>query len=629
MRVDTSKVLKELFDIDFFSLPQKAQIGLDDVENNHNVSWVRDLYEKNKNNLDNIAIFYRGTNITYREMFSMAEKYAAAFSKKGVKKGSEVPMIMSNCPEFLYSIMGLNLLGAKFNAFGMYDKEYIKEIIDGCDSDFIICTDDEYMGVKDIIDETKIKERLIFSLTDSLPNGIDPYIKLDRDFYDFVNRVPQYKKDDSRVLDKTDLLKSIEKDEIKGITEYNEGDINTEFSVNYSSGTTTPRPKAIVHTNRSFITIGRFQDPDMSGLQKMQNLRGLALIPTHSNSGVISSMSDVLYKGCTVALEPIYKKEFFMTSVAINKPHYLAAARNMIVYGAKQLYGDPRFKGFKMPNMLMMTSVGEPTSKGEEKFINKMMRRARCIFPLAIGGGDCERGGMFFTPYRSIRKLMKNPKMVLSHSPWQLENYPMVQLQVVDKDGHKVTDGQVGILLVKTPTMMKGYKSDPDATKKQYAYDAKGGRWANLAAYAKRYENGTYEMLERVGKELVLADGSKMPLFCIGKEVEKDTKHILSYEVVNVNNIPVVHIEFQPDAKINLLKVLSGVEHRIALACGQEIADKVLFRIRGFEEGFQGTPSEKRSYSALLKEGITDRCKSLKTWGMVPKEVELVRSTVR
>ena len=66
----------------------------------------------------------------------------------------------------------------------------------------------------------------------------------------------------------------------------------------------------------------------------------------------------------------------------------------------------------------MLTAVGEPLSMGEEKFINKMLRKAECgvdrlprpfaPVPVSIGGGDCERGGMFFTSYRLYRDL--NPK---------------------------------------------------------------------------------------------------------------------------------------------------------------------------------------------------------------------------
>ena len=64
-----STALKEKFHIDINELSARAQKGLNDVEENHNTCWVRDLYNKNKNNLDETAIFYRGTKITYRTLF--------------------------------------------------------------------------------------------------------------------------------------------------------------------------------------------------------------------------------------------------------------------------------------------------------------------------------------------------------------------------------------------------------------------------------------------------------------------------------------------------------------------------------------------------------------------------------
>ena len=38
---------------------------LKDIEKNHNHSWYEELYTRNKNNLDDVAIFYRGYKIFY------------------------------------------------------------------------------------------------------------------------------------------------------------------------------------------------------------------------------------------------------------------------------------------------------------------------------------------------------------------------------------------------------------------------------------------------------------------------------------------------------------------------------------------------------------------------------------
>lgn len=121
-------------------------------------------------------------------------------------------------------------------------------------------------------------------------------------------------------------------------------------------------------------------------------------------------------------------------------------------------------------------------------------------------------------------------------------------------------------------------------------------------------KHGTLVIFGRIGNELILDNGNKIPLFLIGLEVERDTKHVLSYEVINIDNTAVVHVEFMPTAPQNKEKILMGIENRIIRKLGKEVADKVLYRVRTFEEGFIGTKSEKRNSRVLMSEGITDKC---------------------
>ena len=601
--VYTRENLRLLFKMNIEKFPLKVKKGLVDVEFNHDTSWVKDVYLKNKNNLDDIALFFRGTKISYRELFINASKYANSFAKLGIKEKTEVPIYMSNSPEFIYVIMGLNLLGAKANVFGEFDKDYIKEIIEDCDSEYLVCTSDKYEYIKDL----NSKKVIMFDLANSLKHN--PYEEID--ICDFTKKTNYYKNEN--ILDIDDFLV----DDYKDIEEYNVGDLATEFLVTYSSGSTnSSRPKAIIHCNRSLITMGRFQDRDLSSLPPTKGLIGEMIIPNHSNTSIITSMSDVLYKGCTVAIEPVYDRDFLLNSLAINKPNFIAVPRQMLVHALKMMYKNPFYQNFKMPYMMMLTSVGEPTSKGEEKFINKMLKKANCgcdklpkpLSPVtvSIGGGDCERGGMFFTPYRALQDL--NPKYKLIKGRCGLKKYAMVQVKVVDKDGKELKPNQVGYLLAKTPTMMKGYKNNPQANKAFYTKDSNGETWSFCNVYAKIDNFQTIEILERIGKEIKLEDGTLYPLYKIGMEVEKDTKHILSYEVVNIDNEIVIHVEFQPDAHNNPTKVLSSIQARILKYCGEEIANKVMYRIRTFEEGFKGTHCEKRDYNALVDEGITEKC---------------------
>ncbi|MCM1440094.1 MAG: long-chain fatty acid--CoA ligase [Roseburia sp.] len=612
--MEIDNYFKEMFNIDIFEYPLKVQKGLIDIEENHNKSWVQDLYSKNKSNMNKRSIFYRGTNVTYKELFNTVECYASAFEELGLKEGMEVPVCMANCPEFVYVIMAVNLLGAKVNVFGSFNMDYLVEIINECDAEFIVCTDDQYMKINQAFSNSR--KIIMFSLADSLINGKDPYIELDINYYDFKNRVIQFQRKDSRIIGKQDFL-SYASSRVKQIEEYDMGNINAEFLITYSSGSTNPdRPKAIVHSNRSLITMGRFQDRDLSDLPNTKDLVGEALIPTYSNTDIITSISDVLYKACTVALEPIYNKNFFLDSILINKPNYVSAPRNMIVHAMKKLYKERKYSNFKMPYMMLLTSVGEPTSKGEEKFINKMMRKAKCgvgklpipfaPVPLSIGGGNCECGGLFFTPYRVYWDFL--PRYLFTNKKIGLKQYHMVQTAIMNENGQLLPCNTIGRLVVKTPTAMKRYKNDEQATKDYFIKDTEGNLWADCKVYAAIDKYSTVKIYGRIGNEFILSHNKKIPLFLIGEVVEKDFKNILSYEVVNVNNTIIIHMEYQPDIKVDSAECLMNLEKKLNSRFGKAVSENIFYRIRTFEEGFEGNASEKRNYNVLVSEGITNQC---------------------
>lgn len=75
-----------------------------------------------------------------------------------VLKGDEIPICMANTPEFIYLLGGISLIGAKANIFGEgFDKDYITEIINGCNSDILFATDDKYSVIDDSVKNLRIK----------------------------------------------------------------------------------------------------------------------------------------------------------------------------------------------------------------------------------------------------------------------------------------------------------------------------------------------------------------------------------------------------------------------------------------------------------------------------------------
>ena len=113
----------------------KAKKVIEEFERTHNHSWYEEIFDRNKDYLDDPALFYRESIISYRIMFERMQALASAMQSKGVVKGTEIPVCMSNTPELVYVLGAASMLGAVVNVFSVtFSLDYISEIVNGCDS---------------------------------------------------------------------------------------------------------------------------------------------------------------------------------------------------------------------------------------------------------------------------------------------------------------------------------------------------------------------------------------------------------------------------------------------------------------------------------------------------------------
>lgn len=593
----------------------KVEEALKEIEEKRNYAWDLEIETRNKSNLNKEALFYRGKVITFGELFEKRDCVAKALKQAGVKKGDAIAICMSNTPEFIYSLMAISEVGAEATIFGEgFDKEYIEEILKGCTDKVFFATDKKYEEIKDILKSKQFNHKVISSLTDSLPNGIDPYYELDRDFYDFSNKVPSLKREDRNIKSFKEFV-NFGKDYSGPIREA--VTLDDDFLRSFTSGSTRKGlPKQIVHPHRSLITMARFHDADLSGLPAMNNVRMLAHIPTYSNTDVITSISDPLSQGCSVALEPIYDIRFHNRSLVINKPNAIPSTTSFLIHSAKTF--EKEFPNEKMEQAYIVIAVGEPTSKGEERLINKWLKNVkagtkRVPFPLSpvtlsLGGGDCEHGGIYFTLFHALRQ-----KVTFSKETYGLTPFKCVEEVILDKNGNHITDGGVGRLAAIGPTIMKRYDGNEEATNKFFIKDVNGKVYGDTKAWASKNKKGNTIMHGRMGSEFHLSTGEEIAPYVISESVQEDYLNVLSCEVINTKTeegveTPVVHIELQPDAKDIMSVVLMNAKEKLDSLLPRELSDKVVFRFHSNEDEFQITGSGKRSLNALEEEGLTEKC---------------------
>ena len=588
------------------NLPESAKRALDDLEKNHDTSWFMEIYKRNINNLDSVALLYRGNKISYKEMFNKAYDYAKSLKQMGFNENSCIPICMPNIPEFVYLFLGANMIGATINVIGeWFDHNYILNILNSTKSDTIFVCDNEYNYIKDVVEKSNIQNVVMFSLTDSLKNG-NIYEDIDNRFHKLTNSVTNY----NNVIDNK---KFIEIGKFYNGNVIYDGILDDVCAITYTSGTTNPGcPKGVVHSNRSYITLSRYKESDVSGMPSMRNLTVLGHIPTYTHMELSCAISDTLYEGCTLALEPFYDKDFFPYSLLINEPNFVPASVGFWGNLCKKLNFDPEFKYMDLPFLMIPTVTGEGCSKGEEKFFNYTSKKHKfgcnkLPFPLApvtfsIGGGTSESSGIFVTLYKNLQE----KKYVLQKKTLGLTPHKFVEIDVLDKNGKPCKLNEPGLLVANSPCNMLKYTNE-ELNKNIYVTDSNGKKWLSLNTYSVKSDKRRIKMKGRMGAYIESSFGN-IPYYLIEDIVDVDSD-ILSSCLVKVGDSYVCHIEKQPlvdDSKLDT--IIEKCINRLTNGLPKEITERLYIRVRSNLESFPVAPSGKRDYQALINEGINEKC---------------------
>lgn len=596
-------------------LSSKIKKVISDIECNRNHSWAVEMFKRNKNNLEKIALKYRGNKITYKDMFVKSYQYAKSLKQIGYKKGDKIPICITNMPEFIYMFIATSFIGAEANAVSdWFAEDYLIDIFNKTKSKTIFIDDISYSAIKKSIEKSNIENIVCFSITDSLKNGVNPYQNIDNLFHEFKNNVSKVKDDfDGNVLDSNQFLNIGLNYDGKVVEDVDLDDI---CSITYTSGTTKPGyPKGVKQSNRSYITLSRFKESDVSGMPTMKNMSVLAHIPTDTHMELSCAISDTLYCGCELDLEPFYLDEWFPYSLIINKPNFVPASAGFWGKLCKKLNFDPIFENINMPYLMIPTVTGEGVSIGEEKFFNQTSRKhkfgvEKLPFPLSpvtfsIGGGTTESSGIFVTLYKSLQE--KKLNNLIKKEKLGLTPHKFASVAVLDENGEHCKVNEPGLLVANSPCEMIGY-TDEELNKNTHVIDANGKKWLSLGTYSYLDTTGRIKMKGRMGSYEVLKDGSKIPHYSIEDIVLADTKNVMSCSVIKSEDGHLVcHIELQPFKQKSTKECFKGIIGRINSNVPDEIKDKLFIRIRDNIESFPLDPSGKRSISTLKRIGLDEK----------------------
>lgn len=598
--------------------------GLKIIEKEYNRSWYSCIKERwMKKKPKHEMFFYRGNVITRKQVFDTADKVAEALLALGVKKGDEIPCCLSNVPEVGYLMLGANKIGAKLNCFGgHYDPEFIKLILSEITDKVLFVTDDEYGKIEKIVDKSKLKNVVVISLADSLPEDPTKCKEYEEDFdkyYHYENKAIDYAKKKNHMTWSQFVDKSAK---FKGKV-VDDNDLDTEFLITYTSGSTRIGfPKREVHRNRSLITVGVFHDPDLCGNPAAQNLRGMALIHTDSDTNLITMISDSLFQGWSVSFEPEYDRDDFLEYLVVNKPNFVLATTNFLLKAARQYLIEKRLGTRKMPWILAMMAVGEGCTAGEEKFINTWFRKAHAgwgvnlvgfvrlpIVTVGLGGGDTEHGGIYYSLFHRMNEVLKYPQ--LRGKPYGMMPVPYAHVCVLkkNKDGEyeECDYNENGLIVANSATTMARYKNDWEKTKAKVVTDKYGIDWVSCDVFGYIDDSGAIHMKDRVDSEVTLENGKTVFPYKIADEAQKDAENLLSTVVTTTEDKGktyfVVNFQYSPLRKKHKHDIIRDLDKRMKKNF-PDIHDHIIYRRFDERYPFPVTGAGKRSVMEVINMGM-------------------------
>lgn len=360
---------------------------------------------KNQKNLEpnHIALKYRDSIVTYEELGSWVDKYAAYFQSIGVNKGDKVAISSPNCPEFIYSYLGASKAGAIVVPLNMMlTLQEIEYIVNESGANTIVIHPDIFQKLdKSKLSSLRIKNLVV--LNDDFKSAV---LKLGRPYE--IEIAP---------------------DEI--------------CTYLYTSGT-TGNPKGAMLTHNNLISDVIALD-EVSDLWPSDNF--LCVLPMfHSFSWTVNVLL-ALYLGSTITIKDSFMPKDIYNTLANEGITVFCGVPSMFAVLVRMA------KKGELKTLKLGISGGAPLPLEVHKRFEEIFG-----YQIIEGYGLSEA-----SPVAILNPLEPDAVRKVGSIGIPL---PGVQAKVVDENDNEVPIGEVGELVIKGPIVMVGYHNMPEETAK-------------------------------------------------------------------------------------------------------------------------------------------------------------------
>lgn len=384
-------------------------------------------------------LFFEEKEISYNTFNKNVNKVANGFSELGVRKGDRVCIMVSNCPEFLYTWFGLSKIGGIIVPINVAFKEKETEYIVSHSESMAIVAEDNYIP---IIEAVRAKTPKLSQL---IHLGEEEYPAWTS--FQALQQLP---------------------DELKKKVELTGEDIST---IMYTSGTTGP-PKGVMIPHKSYIYCG---EGFTKWLDIRENDRLFTCLPLHHANAQYYSTMGSLVAGASLILVDRFSASRFWDKIR----NHGATIFNFI--GAMLLILIKQPESEKDKDNLVRVAYGNPALKKPiQDYIEKRYGiKIICGYALT----EC--------PFGTIQPLYGIKKEGSMGLPRQHPSFKN-EVKIFDDDDNELPPGSVGELVLRNPAIMEGYFKELEITKKTLR-----GGWLHTGDNAYQDKDGYFYFVDR------------------------------------------------------------------------------------------------------------------------------------
>ena len=280
------------------------------------------------------------------------------------------------------------------------------------------------------------------------------------------------------------------------------------FNIIYSSGTTGV-PKGIVHSHGMRWRQMTFRAALNYGIDS----RTLTSTPLYSNT-TMAVFLPTMYSGGCASLMGKFDAQKWLERAANE-----AITHTMLVpVQYRRLLQFERFDDYDLTAMRMKYCTSAPfPAELKAQVLARMAGGLIEIYGMTEGGVAC-----IFPVHEFPDKLHTVGFPAPGHS-----------LKVIDEAGNEVPPGAAGELVGKSPTMMLGYKNQPEKTREGYWTDpADGSTWQRMGDVGRVDADGFVELVGRT-KDVIISGGFNIFPIDLETELAKDAR-VIEAAVVGV-----------------------------------------------------------------------------------------------